>query len=303
MKTEAQALTRTAFGVDVGGTRTKAGLVCLESGRVLAQRVFPTPKDSRDGFVARLRVVCEELAEEAHCPPAVVSHLGIGLPGFVEGAAVSQLWEDLRFLEGERTGEELGKALGRRCVLDNDARVVALGEARWGAGKGCSRFLSLTLGTGLGFGFVVDGAFQEPTSRNHLAGHLKIRADGPACFCGLTGCLEALVSAEGLMHWTRRRGVAQASPEAVVAAAGAELEAEAALHDWVEALADGLNSYVHVFAPDRICLGGGVARALDAGRLLELQRRLVAKPWPGYRCEIVRDCLGEQAGVLGAAAL
>lgn len=84
------------------------------------------------------------------------------------------------------------------CRLDNDERVVALGEAIYGQGRGYSRVLTLTLGTGLGLGFTIDGKLDGLLPFAHMGGHITVTTDEFVCYCGKTGCLEALVSAAGI---------------------------------------------------------------------------------------------------------
>jgi len=299
------------LGIDVGGTRTKFGLVDLAERRLLAQIVRPTCVEGFDGHVASLRRGFADVCRDAGVDAARVRGCGIGLPGFVAGAAISGMWKTLTFLEGSRFLPAVEKTLGMPVRVDNDARLVALGEAWFADRTRAERLLSLTLGSGLGFGFVVGGRLQESTSINHLSGHIPIRPTTERCYCGFRGCLETLVNASGLV-----RGYGEASAAKGVGAAGASPRAEdvfeaavskdpagvRAVRQWLADLATGVNAYVYLFGPDVIVFGGGLSRSLEQW-LGELQTSVFAHPCEGYSVRLEVSRLQEQAGVLGAAAL
>jgi len=166
-------------------------------------------------------------------------------------------------------------------------------------------------GTGVGFSLVVDGALTEKSPLNHLAGHILIRDGAQTCYCGLSGCLESLVSAQALVESfhallaekqdTRPEPAADA--QAVFAAAGAgHPTAALAVHNLVRDLTLGLNVYIHLFAPETIILGGGMAKALTP-HLPQIRAELFALPYTGYEVRLTISQLGEKAGVFGAAAL
>jgi glucokinase len=301
-------VTALAIGIDVGGTRTKCGLVD-GAGRVLAQTVAPTVLDDAEAFSAGLVRSCAELCSRAGA--AAVVGAGIAVPGFVDPDRdrIAMVWERLAFLERPGFRADLEGRLGLRCVVDNDARAAAIGEARHGAGVGASRLLVLTIGTGIGFGFTVDGRFTERAPLSHMAGHIRIGADGGECICGLDGCLESVVSARGLV-----RSYLALKPEAwscdepldgeriAAAAAAGDAAAREALMTMARHLATGLDSYVSLLAPDRIVIGGGLSRAL-AGHVDWLRAAVRAEPFPGHRVEIAVSVLQESAGIIGAASI
>ncbi len=242
-------------------------------------------------------------------PVRQVRACGVGLPGFV-GPRISAMWQPLSFLEGDHFLPALERALQMPIRADNDARAVALGEANFGPYGGAQRLLSLTLGSGLGFGFVVQGRLQEPTSINHLAGHIPVRTIAEKCYCGFSGCLEMLVSASGLMRSYREAFAAAAEAKGGAATAeevfeAARSEMPAAVHavrQWLVDVSAGLNAYIYLFGPDTIILGGGLSKSVDPW-MQELDSLLFALPYEGYTVELKKSCLQESAGVLGAAAL
>jgi glucokinase len=305
-------------GIDVGGTRTKLGLVDAQ-GRVVARAVAPTVLDDEAAFLTDLDRLLSDLTATSGHPRACLSALGLGVPGYTDPLhdEIALVWPGLRFMETPGFRRRLEARLAVRCVVENDARVVALGEAWYGAGIGCRRVLVLTLGTGLGFGFVCDGRFTDPASLAHMAGHLIIDPHGPLCWCGQRGCLERLVSSEGLCsaYSAGARLAATASgtstgsalipltAQAVCSeAAAGNPVASAALSDLIVALAAGIDAYINLLVPDCIILAGGIAHGL-AGSLSDLRGRIRARPVPSRSCTIVLSTLHEDAGILGAAHL
>ncbi len=298
-------MSRLALGVDVGGARTKLGLVD-DAGAVLAEAIHPSVHLDGERFLARLATEADALLAGLGRDRSCLCGIGLAVPGFADPASgrIAQVWERLDFLEQPGFAARIAGAMGAPCTALNDARAAGLGEARAGAGMGASRVLALTLGTGLGFAFLVDGAFRDPAPLDHMAGHIPIGAPAAACCCGTTGCLESAVRAEALVRTsTRGDGSRHASAEAVAAAAArGEAEALAALDGLFARRARGLDAYIWMLVPDRIVVGGGVAAAID-GRLDQLRARLTARPLPGHRVEVVRSQLGARAGIVGAALL
>jgi glucokinase len=293
-----------AIGVDIGGTRSKLGLVDLGSGHVLQLQVAPTETQDSGRFLRGLQQRIETLKAEAERLGQPVQGIGIGVTGFVRaGGVVDTTHGFLAFMEDYPLTELLGGATGLACRVDNDARVVALGEARYGAGRGFDRVLVLTLGTGLGVALVDGGRFDDPLAHGHMAGHISVRGSDLACYCGRVGCLEALVSASGLVAAAERAGLGAVSAQAVFeAAAQGDALATGLVQTLVGDLHLGLANYINLFAPDAIVLGGGLARGLGPW-LVQLAEPLGQPPHKRYRCELRRSSLDEQAGVLGAAAL
>jgi glucokinase len=203
---------RLVFGMDIGGTCTKYGLIDLASHQIIVQQTLPTETGGLAVFVRAAGKVAGELSRQAGLRIGKVDGGGVGVPGYVDGDQVSLVWESLAFIEGMTLRPALQEELGFPIRMDNDGRTVAMGETYFGgyappgAGHpaggvgGPHRLLSLTLGTGLGVALVVDGRLLEKSSINHLAGHIPIRLGAAACFCGFSDCLESLVGGPALMR-------------------------------------------------------------------------------------------------------
>ncbi|BDI28851.1 glucokinase [Capsulimonas corticalis] len=289
---------RYAIGVDVGGTRTKIGLVDLDRGVVDALSVEPTVKKDGPAFLDSLRRGIATVTATRGVRP---SGVGIAVPGFVdtERRRISDVWDDLDYLNADGFPARAAEVLGLPCFWDNDARCAGLGESRYGAGAGARRLLALTLGTGVGFAFLIDGQFPELSPVTHLGAHFPLRSDGPECWCGLQGCFEALVSSSGLLERIPPALRPRSSSE-IFAAALESPPITQAVKEYLDDLRLGLEIFARTLAPDVIVLGGGVSHRLGH-YLNDLQ--ITIQPYAGYQAVTRISELQESAGVIGAAAL
>jgi glucokinase len=199
------------------------------------------------------------------------------------------------------------QVFGRPATLENDATAAAAAEHRYGAGVGVRNMIYLTLSTGVGGGIVVDGRlYRGAVGNGGELGHVTVDWHGRECRgCGRRGCLEAYVSGTSIAERSREAGLPYATAEEVAAAARAgDAPAVAVWDETVEALACGLTSIVNLFEPELVVVGGGVARAGE--QLLGPARAWVlehAMGPAGGAVRIVAAALGDQVGVVGAAAI
>jgi glucokinase len=299
-----------AIGVDIGGTRTKMGLVDVEAGKLLKILLSPTEKKDADRFLKVISSGIAQLKDLSETEPSTLLGAGFGVSGFVfENGVVDSTYGFLEFMENYPLKELIETHCLLPCRADNDARVVALGEALYGGGKGYNRVLVLTLGTGLGVGFVAGGKFESDLAFGHMGGHMSIGHTEISCYCGKKGCLEALVSATGIVDSAIRIGWREkypALPLTVESIFSAEQQGnEAAIYlvsDFLYHLKTGINNFINLFAPDVIIIGGGVSKGMKP-YLERLSENNFLKPYTTYHTKIVLSGLDEQAGILGAAAL
>jgi glucokinase len=287
------------LGLDLGGTNIK-WVVLDPHGTPMADGSLPTEAERGPDHVVERLALAGHAAIAAAGPIATA---GVGVPGIYEETRGT-----IRFFTnlpgpwaGHPLGEPLSQALGVPVRLINDARAFTLAEARVGAGQGCAALVGVTLGTGVGGGFVLDGrlvlGFHGTAGE---LGHQVIDCNpgAPLCGCGNTGCLESFVRAAALASGA---GTATAA-EAFAADERGDPRAHAAVERWIDYLAIGLANVVTVLTPDRIVLGGGVASA--AARIITpLRERLAAHVHltdPNH-VEIVHAALGVRAGAIGAA--
>jgi glucokinase len=307
------------LALDVGGTKVAAGVVTGD-GAVLSRLRIPT-RDLRIGGnpLARLIVLGQEALDAAGGrPPAGV---GITLPGPVDRRELRmRAAPTIPEFEGLPLAGALEDAFGCPAAGDNDANGCALAEARFGAGRGYSHVVYLTVSTGIGGGIVVDGrVFRGAAGASGEFGHQVLLPEGgPLCDCGNTGCLEALASGRGI---AARARLAQANaPEGTAprwsrADLTAEVVAEAAragdllaLRVWQETalyLGLGIANAINILDPDVVVLGGGVATGA-ADLLFPSLREVVSRRcMPSLRrsVPILPTALGADVGLIGAACL
>jgi fructokinase len=292
-------------GIDLGGTKTEA-IVLAADGRELLRRRVPTPKDDYRGTIATIVA----LIHDVEAAVGATGTVGIGIPGAISPATGLVKNANSTWLIGQPLDRDLEQALGRPIRLQNDANCLAVSEATDGAAAGCDVVFVVIIGTGVGGGIVVHG--RPLTGRNAIAGEwghnpLPWPADderpGPACYCGLHGCLETMISGPGLARDHRLVTGKDLRSEEIVAAANAGDEAaEATLRRYESRLARGLAHVINLLDPDVIVLGGGLSN-------LDRLYRHVPAIWSEWvfsdrvDTPLVKARHGDSSGVRGAAWL
>ena len=289
-----------ALGIDLGGT-TIEGAVLDEGLRPIHRvRVATERERGYDHILDRVAEVVAAL--RPHAPEAGV--VGIGTPGSLSARDGTLKNSNTTCLNGHPLLADLEQRVGMPVRLENDANCFALAEARGGAGQGCPLVFGVILGTGVGGGLVIDGRVWS--GPQHIAGewgHHAIDPAGPACYCGQRGCVETLLSGPALEAAYRAAGgpVAPATEIAARAAAG-EATATAVVERYLDRFGRALANVVDIVDPDVVILGGGLSN-LDG--LYTRGRDAVARYVfnDELRTPIVRNALGDSAGVIGAALL
>jgi glucokinase len=300
------------IAVDLGGTKLLAGLVDRE-GVALRRTVRPTDLSGEDALLDQIEQAIGEVGSDGF------GALGVGIPSRIDqrtGRAVSSVNIPLA---GVDLREQLQRRFGVPVMIENDANAAALAEHRLGAGRGTRHMVMLTLGTGVGGGLILDGRlYRGAVGAAGELGHITIDVDGPPCqgACPGRGHLEALASgtaADVLVERLARErpdgdlGRAASAGRPVDARLAVELAAEGpgdareALEQVGLLLGAGIASYVNVFNPELVVLGGGFARAGDL--LFEPARRVVAERALTPARDLVRivpALLGVEAGLIGA---
>jgi glucokinase len=302
-----------AIGVDVGGTKIAAGLISAE-GEILSEVRHPTA-NARETL---LSAIAEAIAEVKGAYE--VGGVCLAVPGFIlarENKVLSAA--NLEAIEGIPLEEELGARTGLRVTVENDANAAAWGEFRFGAGKDVEDLILVTLGTGVGGGVISHGdLLRGARGTGGELGHITVLPTGPRCGCGNRGCLEALASGTAIAR--RAQKAATEQPDSFLGRLAEEraplgedvLELarkgdEAAVKVLREAgtwLGVGLATFVNIFDPEVIAIGGGVSEAGDlvlepARRELRLRSHSPSRDL----VEIREATLGAKSGMLGAAAL
>lgn len=308
------------LGIDIGGTKLAVGLA-RPDGTLLADARRPSGAgEGPDAVIGRVLDMARSVIAEGGHAPGDVASVGIGCGGPLDpwrGVVLNALnnpgWIDIPLTE------RISDALGRPAYLDNDANAAALGEHRFGAGRGVADMVYLTVSTGVGGGVIAGGRLLRGANGNAAElGHLTVDAAGRPCHCGSIGCLEAYCSGTNIAARAREALGAGAEPSrlrdhrpdeltAVEVAAAVEAGDAMAGRIWDETttlLGAGIASIIHAFNPSLVVLGGGVTKAGDL--LLEPVRRAAAArtmPWLADVVDIVPAELGERTGILGAVAV
>ena len=296
--------------VDIGGTKIAVGVVD-DCGHVISRMEAPT--EAERGYAANLQKITEILREVSRGSGVALRGIGIGSTGMLDPIRGELL--DADFLPGwERTCpvEDLAREFGVTAAMENDGDAGALAETYWGAAKGRSRAVYVTVGTGIGGGIVLDGKLYRGVAGAHPEiGHHVLEAAGPECTCGLRGCWEALAAGVSMEKWyEENRSVAERNGERVSAREICELArqgnefAQRAVEREGMYLGLGLANLIGMFVPEMIVLGGGMMRAADL--YMEKIRKVIQSGCrfvPAEKTEIALASLGEDANLIGAAAV
>lgn len=297
---------------DIGGTRTKLGLVELENERVIKSSVISTEGNSKEAFLSSFEKHMNGLIRESGVKKTEIVGLGVSIGSYIfPHSGIVDTMDGFINIPDRYPCKDLFEDMFKLpCRIENDARLIAYAESLYGVGRKNNRVLTLTLGTGVGIGMTVGKKFQDEDACMHLAGHIKVRFPGQEpeldkypCYCNVSGCLESTCSGTALMRLTRKYLGEDADNVKLFAEAKAgKIEAVSIVRRYISYLAAALNQYVYIYAPDMIVLGGGVAKGLSPW-LDELRSLVTASIHSEYKLEIVTSTLSEEAGILGAASL
>ncbi|MEI8189941.1 MAG: ROK family protein [candidate division NC10 bacterium] len=305
------------LAVDIGGTKLAAGVVDAD-GKMLERGEVPTrAHEGLEPVLERIVRLGRDLLARAAAQKEPVQRIGIGCAGPVDLKAGKVFnppnlpgWSEVSLVR------HIESALGLPAVLENDANAAALGEFRYGAGRGARSLVYFTVSTGIGGGIILDGkVWHGLKDAAGEVGHMTVCPDGPVCGCGNRGCLEAMASGPSIAR-RAREAVAAGRPTrlrevAVVTSADVvrlAQEGDAVAREvWdaaVNYLGIGVAAVITILAPERVVLGGGVTRAGDflfEPLRAEVRRRVKLVPVESVR--ILPAALGPDVGILGAAAV
>jgi glucokinase len=285
---------------DLGGTELKAARIAAGGAVERFARVPSMASDGEAPLFAAIATAARQL--DVHDSPGVV---GFGSPGVihpVSGIIVDRT-PNVRLSPDFPMRDRLERLFERRVVIDNDANCAALAEHEAGAAKGARVSLTVTIGTGVGSGLVVDGRIiQGAFGGAGEIGHVPVGSEGPPCRCGVEGCAEPMASGSGLLARAREAGLEVESAREVFESR--DPRADELIARMVDHLARILGAATQVLNPDVIVIGGGVAQAgekLFAPLRVALERYTLASHHD--RLRLVPAQLGEQAGVIGAGLM
>jgi glucokinase len=294
------------IGLDLGGTNLRAAAVD-RSGRMLNKVVGRTQySEGREAIVRDMVEAIEAMRNEFG--KENLTGIGIGVPGFIslqEGVIKNS--NNLSALENFPIRDEIGKRLGHKIILENDANAAALGEKWIGAGRDVNDLVMLTLGTGIGGGIISNGKVLRGV--NGMAGelgHITAVPNGNPCGCGNRGCVEKHASASAIIAMARMVGLGDnlSAKQVYDLAAGGNERAKMVFVSMGEALGIVLAMLINSFNFPLYVLAGGVIAGWDqfAPALLEETRRR-SFTFRTTATRVERAQLGNEAGLYGAAYL
>jgi fructokinase len=329
----ARATAPLRLGVDLGGSKIEIVALDRDGAERLRRRV-PTPRGDYRATIAAVAGLVAAAEAKLGAPGSV----GVGMPGSLSPSSGLVRNANSVWLNGRPLQRDLETALARPVRLANDANCFALSEALDGAAANARIVFGVILGTGVGGGVVINGQLLEGASgiagewgHNPLPWPSDDERPGPACWCGLHGCIETWLSGPGLArdhaghaaHPTMTRSAARAAAagdgcppastqgadapalaavDIVAAAAAGDADSNASLARYEQRLARALASIINLLDPDVVVLGGGLSN-------VERFYARVPQQWERYvfsdrvDTRLVRHAHGDSSGVRGAAWL
>ncbi len=308
------------LAVDIGGTKIAGGLVTPDGQLDLLRHLPTEAQQGGEALIRRIITLLKTLQQAARAKNQEPVAIGLGTAGFVhpQTGVVAFATSALPGWQGIPVRQRVEQALALPTFVGNDVHVMALGEAVFGAGRGCRHLIGLTVGTGVGGGVVIDGRLYYGTwGFAGTAGHLIIDYQGRRqCPCGRYGCLEAYASAPAIaadfigkvgkrmirQEFGLDPGTLGVKDIAKLAQQGYP-EATSAIQRGAGFLGVGIATMLNLLNPELVVIGGGVAQI---GELyFSTIRHTVQERALPYIAEtpIMPALLGPQANLIGAAHL
>lgn len=310
-------------GVDMGGTKILAAVVDAE-GDILSTAKIPTQaKNGTSNVIDRIADSIQQAIAESDVTTESIGAVGIGAPGPLDPDtgivifAPNLGWRDVPLKS------ELETRISIPTFVDNDVNVGTLGEHTFGAGQNVQNLVGIFVGTGIGGGIILNGELFHGASKTAgEIGHIIVKADGPKCGCGTRGCLEALASRTAMTKQFQKAILKKKKKSILTELTDGDLGliksgtlakalrskdklTKKVFKEVTKYLGVGIGSIVNFLNPEMIVLGGGVVEALDDTFIDNIRKaaKKYALPDTLKGVQIVKAQLGDNAGVLGAAAL
>ncbi len=293
------------IGIDLGGTKIE-GIALDQAGNEIIRRRIDTEADGgAQHIIARLAGLYAGLVYAIDDAPHT---LGIGTPGSLSLHTGLLRNSNTVCLNGQPLHALLAAALHHPVRIENDANCFALAEATLGAGRGHGLVFGIIMGTGCGGGLVIDGKVRTgPQAIAGEWGHTVLDPSGPVCFCGARGCVETFISGSGLERDYRRNYAVPAEGKITATRIhqgfqAGEVACVAIMQRFFAYYGQAVANLIAVLDPDIVVLGGGLS---NMDQLYTLGRSEIAARvfTDAFATPVVRNELGDSAGVIGAALL
>ena len=300
---------RYAAGIDLGGTFVKLALVS-EDGKISFQdKIEIGPKATRDDILKTLSLAIQKIIVHANLEGVNLTGIGIGSPGIIYDGVVIGGADNLNGWANVPLGTIFSEEFNLPVFADNDANVMGLGEVEFGAAKGCTDAIFLTVGTGIGGAIVMNGQlYGGYKNRGTEMGHVTIDHKGIACNCGGRGCLEAYASTNALIgqysKQTGKNGSEINGYYIVEKFLEGETAAVECMQEHTDYLGHAIAGFINTFAPQKVIIGGGIS---EAGQfyidMIKASTFTYAMPDCAVHTDVIAATLGNNAGCMGAASL
>ncbi len=310
-----------AIGIDVGGTKIKAGLV-NQAGEIL-QRYTTTAHSEQQPEVVidAIEQAYQAVIVAGDIAPTEIEAVGLGFPGNTDGpAGIVLVSSNLPAWDHYPLRDTVSTRIGLPVVLDNDTNLGAVGEHRYGAGRDTHNMVYVTFSTGLGIGIIINKQlYVGHTGTAGELGHVVTDIGGPPCSCGKDGCVMAYASGVGISRLAYDRIEAGANtllkemmPAAGRRFSGEQLSEAANQGDDIarEILATagyycgvGLSMIIQILNPEMIVIGGGLSRIgplVMEPATAAMREHTQPQMWDSV--QVVPWQLGDDLGIIGAAA-
>ncbi len=297
------------IGIDLGGTKAEA-IVLDPAGEERFRQRVPTPPDSGQPPETRYGEIVAAVsslirAAQQQLPDATTEHtLGIGIPGILDHGTGKVINANTTCLIGHPLQADLEAELGRKLAIENDANCFTAAECSNGAARGHNFVFGVIMGTGCGGGLFANGRIRGgPHGIAGEWGHFSIDPQGRECWCGNRGCIETMISGSGVEAGHRERTGRRLPMRDIVAGFRAgDADCVNTMRIFFLDFARALGGVISTLDPDLVVLGGGLSN------IEELYTEGVPRIQdfafhPRIRTPVVKNQLGDSAGVFGAAAI
>lgn len=305
-----------SIGIDVGGTKIAGGVV-NENGEILEMLRLATPAHDSQASIDAIISIVDQLKARHQ-----VAAVGIGAPGFINIDRSSVIFAPNVNWQNEPVAEKVATAVDLPVVLENDANMAAWGEFKFGAAKGCHSIVTVTVGTGIGGGIILDGKLLRGSHGfAGEIGHMCLVPDGIQCACGEYGCWEMYSSGSALVRFAKERALKSPSAAKTLlslvdgnieaidgkiidqAIAAGDHAATKCFHKIGRYLGQGMANLAAAIDPEMFVISGGVCNSgdylLDPVRQAFEMRVTARALRPMPQIELAK--LGNLAGLIGAA--
>ncbi len=310
------------IGIDLGGTNIKAGIVD-QDGNIIRKASVKTHADRDQIDIAKdMGLLAQKVMTDEGLTPSDIEAIGIGSPGTPDNENGVLIYANNLPFHQLPLREIIRQVIDLPVYIDNDANVAALAESVAGGARGTSHSVTITIGTGLGGGVVINKRIYNGFNNAGCElGHVVVQSGGVTCTCGRKGCFEVYSAATGLIRETHQ--AALENPDSVlnrlIAENGGEADGKTAfigmregdaaatgvVDFYIEMLAEGLANIINAFMPEIILIGGGVCNEGDA-LLLPVKEKAISRAYLGEGVAVPRIELaqmGNDAGIVGAAMM